>query len=186
MAPPVVRLISSSVRFGVAVALALTDLTVQTGRTTVLIGPSGCDKTTALRLMLGLLRPDTGEVLFQQSPLTRDRLLQARAHMRYVVQDAGSFPDLIARGNVELMARHLGWPEQHTKQRVTEHPDPRNTRIMSNHYAHGHPEQSRGDAFAPPRRCSGDHQGRSGDPSEGRSALNDTLTTKKTSADVCV
>jgi osmoprotectant transport system ATP-binding protein len=120
MPPPIVQLISASVRFGVAVALEPTDLTVQTGRTTVLIGPSGCGKTTALRLMLGLLQPDTVEVLFQQSPLTRERLLQARAHMGYVVQDAGLFPHLTARGNVELMARHLGWPEQRTKQRVTE------------------------------------------------------------------
>jgi osmoprotectant transport system ATP-binding protein len=120
MSLPIVQLLSASVRFNATVALQPTDLAVQTGHTTVLIGPSGCGKTTALRLMLGLLRPATGKVLFQQSTLTPDRVLEARSHMGYVVQDAGLFPHLTARGNVELMAQHLGWAKQRTRQRVSE------------------------------------------------------------------
>ncbi|HEX2674932.1 MAG TPA: ATP-binding cassette domain-containing protein [Polyangiaceae bacterium] len=120
MPAPILQLIAAGVRFGATVALAPTDLAVQSARTTVLLGPSGCGKTTALRLMLGLLRPDTGQVLFEQLPLTRERLLEVRAHMGYVVQDGGLFPHLTARGNVELMARHLGWSERRTKERVTE------------------------------------------------------------------
>ncbi len=117
MPPPILQLISASVRFGASVALEPTDLAVQSARTTVLLGPSGCGKTTALRLMLGLLQPDTGQVLFEQAPLTRERLLRARAHMGYVVQDGGLFPHLTARGNVELMARHLGWRATHETAR---------------------------------------------------------------------
>src|SRR4051812_7352170 len=120
MSLPIVQLLSASVRFNATVALQPTDLAVQTGHTTVLIGPSGCGKTTALRLMLGLLQPDTGKVLFQQSTLTPARVLEARLRMGYVVQDAGLFPHLTARGNVELMAYHLGWSEQRTRQRVSE------------------------------------------------------------------
>src|SRR5882724_11584074 len=109
MTPPILQLVSASKRFGATVALQPTDLALQTARTTVLLGPSGCGKTTALRLMLGLLQPDSGQVLFRQAPLAPERLLEARAEMGYVVQDGGLFPHLTARGNVELMARHLGW-----------------------------------------------------------------------------
>ena len=120
MSPPILQLAQASKRFGTAVALQPTDLAVQTARTTVLLGPSGCGKTTALRLMLGLLQPDSGQVLFRQAPLTPERLLEARVQMGYVVQDGGLFPHLTARGNVELMAQHLGWEQARTKQRVTE------------------------------------------------------------------
>jgi osmoprotectant transport system ATP-binding protein len=54
----------ASKSYGGVRALEPTDLTVPTGRTTVLIGPSGCGKSTLLRLMIGLVRPDTGVVRF--------------------------------------------------------------------------------------------------------------------------
>jgi osmoprotectant transport system ATP-binding protein len=120
MTPAILQLVSVSKRFGGTVALQPTDLALQTARTTVLLGPSGCGKTTALRLMLGLLQPDSGQVLFRQTPLAPERLLAARAEMGYMVQEGGLFPHLTARGNVELMARHLGWPEPRLNQRVTE------------------------------------------------------------------
>src|SRR5437763_10482350 len=99
-----------SKRYAGREVLAPTDLALPPGRTTVLLGPSGCGKSTLLRLMLGLLRPDTGEVLFDGRPLTPANVLECRRRMGYVVQDGGLFPHLSAAGNVGLLARHLGWP----------------------------------------------------------------------------
>ena len=120
MTLPILELVGVEKRFGATVALHATDLAVPTARTTVLLGPSGCGKTTALRLMLGLLQPDRGEVRFRQAPLVAERVLEARTQMGYVVQDGGLFPHLTARGNVELMARQLGWAAPRIRQRVSE------------------------------------------------------------------
>lgn len=91
-------------------ALHATDLAIPPGETTVLIGPSGCGKSTLLRLMVGLVQPDTGEVLFDGTPITPHSARALRRRIGFVVQDGGLFPHLTARGNAALMARHLGWP----------------------------------------------------------------------------
>jgi osmoprotectant transport system ATP-binding protein len=109
-----------SKNYGQAAALRPTDLTVPAGHTTVLIGPSGCGKSTLLRLMIGLIWPDTGSVRFEETPLTPDQVLHLRHRMGYVIQDGGLFPHLTARGNVALMARHLGWERHRIDTRLVE------------------------------------------------------------------
>jgi osmoprotectant transport system ATP-binding protein len=83
-------------------------LEVPAGRTTVLIGPSGCGKSTLLRLLIGLVEPDAGEVTFDGLPVDAGTVRAVRLRLGYVIQDGGLFPHLTARGNVTLMARHLG------------------------------------------------------------------------------
>jgi osmoprotectant transport system ATP-binding protein len=61
-----------------------------------------------IRLMMGLLTPDRGAVVFEDQPLADADVLQLRHKMGYVIQDGGLFPHLTARGNVTLMARYLG------------------------------------------------------------------------------
>jgi osmoprotectant transport system ATP-binding protein len=102
--------------YGLTKALHPTDLTIAAGRTTVLLGPSGCGKSTILRLMLGLLRPDAGAVLVDGRPFQPE----LRQRMGYVVQDGGLFPHLTARGNVTLMACHLGWEAGRIEARLNE------------------------------------------------------------------
>ncbi len=109
-----------SKRFGATVALHATDLAVETGRTTVLIGQSGCGKSTMLRLMNGLIRPDTGTVRFGDQEVTDATAMEIRRRMGYVIQDGGLFPHLTARRNVTLMARHLGWETDRIEERMGE------------------------------------------------------------------
>lgn len=52
-------------------ALDNVSLELQTGTFTCLVGPSGCGKTTLLRLLAGLVKPQQGQVLFEDKPLTR-------------------------------------------------------------------------------------------------------------------
>jgi osmoprotectant transport system ATP-binding protein len=95
--------------FGPNRVLDRVTVNVPDGRTTVLLGPSGGGKSTLLRVMNGLIRPDTGEVVFDGEPVTPDNARRLRHRMGYVVQDGGLFPHLTAAGNVSLLARHLGW-----------------------------------------------------------------------------
>src|SRR5439155_16127866 len=114
------ELIGVSKSYQRAAALQRTNLTIQAGRTTVLLGPSGSGKSTLLRLMIGLITPDTGRVQFQGSKLTPANVLAMRRRMGYVVQDGGLFPHLTARANVTLMAHYLGWEHQRTEHRLAE------------------------------------------------------------------
>ncbi|AWM41054.1 Glycine betaine/carnitine/choline transport ATP-binding protein OpuCA [Gemmata obscuriglobus] len=101
-------------------ALGPLALDVPAGRTTVLIGPSGCGKSTLVRLLVGLVEPDAGAVMFNGTPVTPATARAVRLRTGYVIQDGGLFPHLTARGNVTLMARHLGWDRTRIAARVGE------------------------------------------------------------------
>ncbi len=110
--------------YGAVGALRGVDLAIAAGTTTVLIGPSGCGKSTLLKLLLGLVRPDRGELRVDLGDgpraLAPERIPALRRRIGYVVQDGGLFPNLTARDNVTLMARHLGWPPPRRRARVAE------------------------------------------------------------------
>ncbi len=95
-------------------------LTITEGSTTVLIGPSGCGKSTLIRVINGLVRPDAGTVRFMGREANASEVLGLRRRMGYVIQEGGLFPHLTARGNVVLMARHLGWARERIARRVEE------------------------------------------------------------------
>lgn len=109
-----------SKRYGAAVALAPTELHMDAGQTTVLIGPSGCGKSTLLRLIAGLIQPDSGTISFEGTPLAPSRMAGLRQRMGYVIQEGGLFPHFTVRGNVTLMARHLGWAPSRIEARFGE------------------------------------------------------------------
>lgn len=76
---------------------------VDPGETLVLLGRSGSGKTTALKLVNGLHRPTSGEVLVDgESTLTSD-LIRLRRRIGYVIQDTGLFPHWSVARNVALV-----------------------------------------------------------------------------------
>jgi osmoprotectant transport system ATP-binding protein len=115
-----VQLIGVAKTFGDASAVHAIDLSVERGKTTVLIGPSGCGKSTLLRLIIGLLEPDSGQIQFDGAQLRSDKIDIVRRRIGYVIQEGGLFPHLTARGNVLLMARHLGRNENESVARLNE------------------------------------------------------------------
>jgi ABC-2 type transport system ATP-binding protein len=86
------------------------DLTVQPGTIFGLFGPSGSGKTTSIRLMLGLLHPDAGEVLvLGRQP--RRFTARRRAEIGYMPQLFVLYPELSVEENLDLVASlyGLGW-----------------------------------------------------------------------------
>jgi len=106
-------------RFGPETALGPVTLSVRERATLALIGPSGSGKSTLLRLMMGLLAPDEGELLFRGEPVRTDDRARRRK-MGYVVQGGGLFPHLRASDNVSLVARTIGWPKARVSLRLRE------------------------------------------------------------------
>lgn len=95
-------------------------LEIATGSRVAVVGPSGGGKSTLLRVVLGLVKPDTGRVVIAGDVITDANKLAVRRRIGYVVQDGGLFPHLTAERNVTLVARYLGWDEARMRKRVDE------------------------------------------------------------------
>jgi len=105
-------------RFGERVALDGVSMEFRSHATHVVLGSSGSGKSTVLRLILGLLAPDAGEVAVEGIPVgpaSRTALLQ---RMGYVVQQGGLYPHLTTFQNVALAAEPHRWVPDRVRARV--------------------------------------------------------------------
>lgn len=109
-----------SKRFGSVNALENLSLQFDTGTVNAIIGTSGSGKSTLLRMLLGLEWPDSGCILFDGEPLSRDARLAVRHRIGYVIQDGGLFPHLRIRDNLALLPRHLRWHAVRIESRARE------------------------------------------------------------------
>ena len=93
-----------SKRFGEHQALRNITLSVPTFQSLAIIGPSGGGKTTLLRLIAGLEKPETGQLSIngQHLDFSQESLLAHRRHIGMVFQAYNLFPHLTARENVLL------------------------------------------------------------------------------------
>jgi len=95
-------------------------LELHRGETLVLLGRSGSGKTTALKMVNALLRPDAGAVRVEDTPTTEWDLIRLRRRIGYVIQEIGLFPHFTVAENVALVPRLEGWPEEKVGPRVDE------------------------------------------------------------------
>ena len=95
-------------------------LAVSQGETLVLLGESGCGKTTTLRLVNRLLMPTAGQVLVEGKPTTEWDPIRLRRRTGYVIQEAGLFPHFTVAQNVAVVPSLEGWDEARTQKRVRE------------------------------------------------------------------
>lgn len=109
-----------SYRIGSNLILDKLNFCVEQGRTLVLLGRSGSGKTTALKMLNGLLFPSSGQVLVEERATTEWDLIQLRRSIGYVIQDVGLFPHFTVGENVGLVPRLKGWPVDRIAARVSE------------------------------------------------------------------
>jgi osmoprotectant transport system ATP-binding protein len=96
------------------------NLAVERGETLVLLGESGCGKTTTLKLVNRLLTPTAGEVLVEGKATTAWDPIALRRRIGYVIQEGGLFPHFTIARNVGLVPALSGWEQDRTAERVRE------------------------------------------------------------------
>src|SRR5437764_7345322 len=114
-------------KFGAQRVLEDIDLGIQRGQTLAVIGESGCGKTVLLKLLIGLLRPTAGRVVFNSrvlADLSERELTQQRLRFGFLFQGAALFDSLTVYDNVAFGLRAVGKKageiEEKVKQRLLE------------------------------------------------------------------
>ena len=92
-------------RFGSQIILDGVDFDVREGETVALLGPSGTGKSVLLKTIIGLLKPDSGQVIVDGKDvpmLKRDELSELRKTIGYVFQNGALFDSMNVFENVRL------------------------------------------------------------------------------------
>jgi osmoprotectant transport system ATP-binding protein len=95
-------------------------LTVDAGSLCVLLGSSGCGKSTTLRMVNRLIPYDIGSIRVGGEDVTRVPAEALRRRIGYAIQSIGLFPHWTVEDNIATVPRLLKWPQGRVSDRVTE------------------------------------------------------------------
>ncbi len=119
MSDPVINASKLDRNFGTLKAIQGLDLEVEKGIIYGFLGPNGSGKTTAIRLLTGLLKPSSGEVevLNLKLPKNAEKL---RMRIGYMTQKFSLYEDLTVKENLQFVAKIYGLSRRIQKTRIEE------------------------------------------------------------------
>src|ERR687884_873378 len=94
---------------------------VMKGETKIILGGSGCGKSTTIKLVLGLLKPDSGQILVDGEDITNydePEMMRVRKKIGMVFQEGALFDSLSVYDNVAFKLHEQGVPEDEVEQEV--------------------------------------------------------------------
>jgi len=121
---PAIRVHRLSKSFGEQRVLDRIDLEVARGETLTVLGRSGTGKSVMLKLLIGLQRPDSGEIEINGEEITMmqlDELNRIRKRVGFLFQNAALYDSLTAEENVAFpLRRHTEMTDGERRDRVSE------------------------------------------------------------------
>ncbi|MGL4859692.1 MAG: ATP-binding cassette domain-containing protein, partial [Enterobacteriaceae bacterium] len=100
-----IEFMNVSKRYGQRHVLNDFSLMIPEGQIVVLIGSSGCGKTTTMKMINRLVKPDSGRIMINNREISQWDITQMRRSMGYVIQQTGLFPHMTVRENIEIILR---------------------------------------------------------------------------------
>lgn len=107
-------------KYGVNEAVSSINLEIQDGQFVVLIGTSGCGKTTTLKMINRLIEPSSGRILIDGKNVKSINPVELRRNIGYVIQQIGLFPNMTILENVEIVPKLLKWSREKSRSRALE------------------------------------------------------------------
>ncbi|GAB3955639.1 ABC transporter ATP-binding protein [Spirosoma harenae] len=95
-------------------------LTIASGETLVLLGTSGCGKTTTLKMINRLIEPTHGSIRVGGVDVLQQPAHELRRRIGYVIQDGGLFPHYTVAEAIATVPKLLNWPSVDSKERTQE------------------------------------------------------------------
>ena len=96
-------------KFGSSIAVNRISFEVADGENLILLGTSGCGKTTTLRMINRLIEPDSGTVFINGTDIKSQQPETLRRGIGYVLQNHGLFPHYTVAENIAIVPRLLKW-----------------------------------------------------------------------------
>ena len=93
---------------------------MQEAKTLCLIGPSGSGKSTILKLINGLIKPDSGEIKVFRERVDFHHSIQLRRRIGFVLQQPALFPHFTVKENIEIVPKLLDWDSEKRSKRTVE------------------------------------------------------------------
>ncbi|BAN96430.1 glycine betaine/L-proline ABC transporter ATPase subunit [Plautia stali symbiont] len=86
----------------------------------MLLRPSGCGKTTTLKMINRLIPASSGRILINGEDTSGQDTVTLRRNIGYVIQQIGLFPNMTIEENITVVPRMLGWDKKRCRERATE------------------------------------------------------------------
>lgn len=115
-----VNLINITKKYNANTVVNSINLEIQDGQFVVLIGTSGCGKTTTLKMINRLIEPSSGQIMIDGRSIEAFNPVELRRNIGYVIQQIGLFPNMTILENVEIVPKLLKWTKEKTRQRALE------------------------------------------------------------------
>jgi len=94
---------------------------VMKGETKIILGGSGCGKSTTIKLVLGLIKPDSGQILVEGEDVTdynETQMMKVRKKLGMIFQEGALFDSLSVYENVAFKLHEQGVPEEDVESEV--------------------------------------------------------------------
>lgn len=106
--------------YGKTVILNDLNFEIEDGKFVCLIGKSGCGKTTTLKTINQLIKPDSGRILIDGEDISTKNKAELRRHIGYVIQQIGLFPNMTVAQNISVVPKLLKYDKAECDRIVNE------------------------------------------------------------------